>query len=42
MAKEAVVEVLAPIYVEQYLQDPNRAERLAELKKKTLTKEIVM
>ncbi len=29
-----MVEILAPIYVEQYLQDPNRAERLAELKKK--------
>ena len=34
MAKEVVVEILAPIYVEQYLQDPNRAKRLAQLKKK--------
>ena len=35
MAKAAVVEALAPICVEQYLQDPNKVERLAELKKKS-------
>ena len=32
MAKEAVLENLAPICVEQYLQDPNKVERFAELK----------
>ena len=35
MAQEAVVKILAPIYAEQYLQDPNRLERFAELKKKS-------
>ena len=35
MAKEAVVGNLAPICVEQYLQDPNKVERLEELKKKS-------
>ena len=34
MAKEAVLENLAPICVEQYLQDPNKVERFAELKEK--------
>ena len=32
MAKEAVLENLVPICVEQYLQDPNKVERFAELK----------
>ena len=35
MAKDAVVGNLLPICVEQYLQDPNRLERFAELKKKS-------
>jgi hypothetical protein len=35
MAKQAVVENLGPICVEQYLQDPNKLERFAELKKKS-------
>ena len=35
MAKAAVVEVLAPICVEQYLQDPNKVERLEALKEKS-------
>ena len=35
MAKSAVIEALAPICVEQYLQDPNKAERLAVLKEKS-------
>ena len=35
MAKAAVIETLAPICVEQYLQDPNKAERLAVLKEKS-------
>jgi len=35
MAAEAVVEALAPICVEQYLQDPNKAERLVVLKEKS-------
>ena len=35
MVKEAVVENLAPICVDQYLQDPNKLERFAELKKKS-------
>ena len=35
MVKEAVVDNLAPICVEQYLQDPNKLERFAELKKKS-------
>ena len=34
MAKEAVIEHLVPICVEQYLQDPNKVERFAELKEK--------
>jgi hypothetical protein len=32
MAKEAVLKNLVPICVEQYMQDPNKVERLAELK----------
>ena len=32
MAEKAVVDQLAPISVEQFLQDPNREERLKELK----------
>ncbi|MCH2348196.1 MAG: hypothetical protein MK299_12540, partial [Pseudomonadales bacterium] len=35
MVKEAVVDPLAPICVDQYLRDPNKLERLAELKKKS-------
>ena len=35
MAAEAVVEVLAPICVEQFSQDPNKAERLEALKEKS-------
>ena len=35
MAKAAVIEDLAPICVEQYLQDPNKAERLEALKEKS-------
>ena len=35
MAAEAVVEVLAPICVEQFTQDPNKAERLEALKGKS-------
>ena len=35
MATEAVIEALAPICVEQYLQDPNKAERLEALKEKS-------
>ena len=35
MAKAAVKETLAPICVEQYLQDPNKAERLKVLKEKS-------
>jgi len=34
MAKEAVLENLVPICVAQYLQDPNKVERLEELKEK--------
>ena len=34
-AKEAVLENLVPICVEQYLQDPNKVERFAELKEKS-------
>ena len=34
MAKAAVIEALTPICVEQYLQDPNKAERLEALKEK--------
>jgi hypothetical protein len=33
MATEAVMNVLAPIAVAQFMQDPNRVARLAELKK---------
>ena len=35
MVKEAVLENLVPICVEQYLQDPNKVERFAELKEKS-------
>ena len=35
MAKAAVVEALTPICVEQYLQDPNKVERLEALKEKS-------
>ena len=35
MAKEALLENLVPICVEQYLQDPNKVERFAELKEKS-------
>jgi hypothetical protein len=34
MAEKAVVDHLAPICVEQFLQDPNREDRLKELKEK--------
>ena len=34
LAKEAVLEQLVPICVAQYLQDPNKVERLAELEDK--------
>jgi len=34
MAEKAIVDHLAPICVEQFLQDPNREERLKELKAK--------
>ena len=35
MASAAVVEALAPICVEQFTQDPNKAERLEALKEKS-------
>ena len=35
MAKAAVVEALAPICVEQFAQDPDKAERLEVLKEKS-------
>ena len=35
MAKAAVIEALAPICVEQFAQDPNKAERLVVLKEKS-------
>ena len=35
MAEKAVVDQLAPICVEQFLKDPNREERLKELKEKS-------
>ena len=35
MAAKAVVEALAPICVEQFAQDPNKAERLEALKEKS-------
>ena len=35
MATEAVVEALAPICVEQFAQDPDKAERLEVLKEKS-------
>ena len=35
MAAEAVIEVLAPICVEQFAQDPSKAERLVVLKEKS-------
>ena len=34
MAKEAVLENLVPICVAQYLKDPNKVEKFAELKEK--------
>ena len=34
MAKEAVLENLVPICVEQYLQDPNKVDKFKELKRK--------
>ena len=35
MAKEAVLENLVPICVEQYLQDSNKVERFEKLKEKS-------
>ena len=35
MAEKAVVDQLAPICVQQFLKDPNREERLKELKEKS-------
>ena len=35
LAKEAVIEHLVPICVEQYLQDPNKVERFVELEDKS-------
>jgi hypothetical protein len=35
MAEKAVVDHLAPICVEQFQQDPNKEERLKELKEKS-------
>ena len=35
MAKAAVIEALTPICVEQFAQDPNKAERLEALKEKS-------
>ena len=35
MANETVLENFVPICVEQYLQDPNKVERLGELKEKS-------
>jgi hypothetical protein len=35
MAEKAVVDQLAPICVEQFLKDPNKEERLKELKEKS-------
>ena len=35
MAAEAVIEALAPICVEQFAQDPSKAERLEALKEKS-------
>ena len=35
IATEAVIEALAPICVEQFAQDPNKAERLEALKEKS-------
>ena len=34
MAKEALLENLVPICVEQYLQDPNKVDKFKELKSK--------
>ena len=34
MTEKAVIDQLAPICVEQFLKDPNREERLKELKEK--------
>jgi len=35
MAKETVLENLVPICVAQYLKDPNKVERFAEMKEKS-------
>ena len=35
LAKEAVLEKLIPICIAQYLKDPNKVERFAELKEKS-------
>ena len=35
MAKEVVLENLVPICVAQYLKDPNKVERFAEMKEKS-------
>ena len=35
IAKEAVLEQLIPICVAQYLKDPNKVERFAEMKEKS-------
>ena len=35
MAKEVVLEQLIPICVAQYLKDPNKVERFAEMKEKS-------
>jgi len=35
MAEKAIIDQLAPICVAQFLQDPNREERLKELKEKS-------
>ena len=42
MAADAVVDRLAPICVEQFLKDPNREERLKELKEKSSGREAIM
>ena len=34
MAKDAILENLVPICVEQYLQDPNKVDKFKELKEK--------
>jgi len=35
LAKETVIEHLVPICIAQYLKDPNKVERFAELKEKS-------